>query len=85
MFCQSLLQGYVAAVPEDEWEDEIVKAQVMCVQVNGECVESMYPFLPEAITQDVAANHNVSDEMPPNVPEGTRLVKLNSDDVSVLF
>lgn len=72
----------MAAIPEDEWEDEIVKAQVMCVQVKGECVESTYPFLPDAITQDVVANHNESEELPPNVAEGTKLVKLNTEDVS---
>lgn len=79
-------QGYVAAVPEDEWKDEIVKAEVMCVQVNGDCVESTYPFLPEAIKQDVMSSaSNVSDELPPGVSEGTKLVKLDTENVSSLY
>ncbi|XP_067931597.1 laminin subunit alpha-like [Watersipora subatra] len=70
--------GYIAAVPESEWKDEIVKAEVMCVQVNGKCIESSYRFLPGSIKMDVEGESNVSAVTGPN---GQTLVRLDTSNV----
>ena len=67
-------------MPEEKWKDEMVKAQVMCVQVQGRCVEGSYPVLPGSIKTGVTLNMNTTTL--PGVGD-KQLVKLDTTNVSL--
>ena len=63
----------------------MLKAQVMCVRVEGSCVEGSYAELPGSSTSKVIANSNSSNSVRSlalfAAPEDS-LVKLDSSNVS---
>lgn len=73
----------MAAVPTSAWKDEILKPDVMCVKVNGECTDSSYPSLPGSIRVEAEVNTNETNVFPPGVNPSTGLVKLDSENVCV--
>lgn len=59
-----------------------MKPHVMCVQVNGECVESSYPILPYGVKVEAETNGNRTDMLPEGVNSWKVLVKLDNEEVS---
>lgn len=53
-------QGYISAIPQEKWKDEMIKAQVMCVRSDEQCVESSYPLIADSVVMNAPSNANDS-------------------------
>ncbi|XP_069958976.1 laminin subunit alpha isoform X2 [Cherax quadricarinatus] len=75
----------IVAIPYEYWHQDLVRPQLVCTRVNGQCLESFYPIPPE--TTKVEFESNIEGKMATELPDGianiTGLVYLNHSDPMV--
>ncbi|XP_069164876.1 laminin subunit alpha isoform X2 [Procambarus clarkii] len=75
----------IVAVPYEYWHQDLVRPQLVCTRLGGQCLETSYPLSPETTKVEFESNleGKVATEVPDGIANGTGLVYLNHSDPMV--